>query len=393
MRILLISDNEIFGRGGGSLEEHKYFDGIRNYIKEHGGCFKAISIDNKPFDEKLNIDIKKNKLIDVSSRLLLHSTYMYFAWIKNKRKILEFNPDIVFIGRSRMGFIAKEIKRINPKIKIVCNMENVELDYVDGYFADKKGFINRAYVLLEKIYVKRDEKNAVFYSDAIDYLSYRDKKRTHEIYGVIDKIETILPICLENSTTLSMRSEKYNVAFIGSLSYGSNVEAICDFIEHTWLPYFSQKNNMRLIVAGRNPSKEVKLAIDKVENCILYEDFTSLEDILPTNTLMIAPIKNGAGMKVKVAESLSMGLSIVASDEALVGYEAALENDFIGAIYRANNSNGYVEAIERYISSSMDTLEAVRKQNISIYANEFSYGKSRSVISEIINSVLRLPSK
>ncbi|MCC2728841.1 hypothetical protein LK490_23635, partial [Blautia sp. MSK22_86] len=69
----------------------------------------------------------------------------------------------------------------------------------------------------------------------------------------------------------------------------------------------------------------LKQLVTQIPNCVLYENFANLESIVPVQAMVIAPIQKGAGMKVKVAETLSMGLMIAASDEALVGYEKALE--------------------------------------------------------------------
>ena len=60
---------------------------------------------------------------------------------------------------------------------------------------------------------------------------------------------------------------------------------------------------------------------------------------------MIAPIAKGAGMKVKVADTLSMGLMIAASDEALVGYEEALTLDLLNGIICANTDSEYKDAL------------------------------------------------
>ena len=71
---------------------------------------------------------------------------------------------------------------------------------------------------------------------------------------------------------------------------------------------------------------------------------------------MIAPIEKGAGMKVKVADSLSMGIMVVGSDEALVGYDEAINDDINNSIIRANTPDEYKEAIMSYLCLSQDCL-------------------------------------
>ncbi len=388
MKILLISDNKIFGHGGGSLEEHKYYDGIKRFALKTSAVFQVISID-EPFEDSFPIEVKKNKFIDIVCRVLGHSTYMYYMWKKEKQKILEFNPDIVFLGRSRMGFISKDIKRIQPTCKIVCNMENVELDYVDGYFADRKGMLKGAYIYLEKYCVKRDERDAVLYSDVLNFLTQRDFKRSHELYSVGAKIENILPICIKSETKLTKVSHRKNIVFVGSLCYGSNVNALTTFINSVWKKYYINRKDLNLIVAGSKPDGLLKKLIGSLPNGILYENFRNLEDIVPIGSMMIAPIQKGAGMKVKVAETLSMGLCIAASDEALVGYEKALKHDILGSIFRANSRIEYLNAIEKYCDKSEEELSNICIQNKKIYREFYSYEISGKVIEDLCEKIQR----
>ena len=368
MKMLLISDNKIFGFGGGCLEEKKYYDGLKKYAKKNNIEFKVISPDEK--------------IIDIYVRLKGHSSYIYYNFRINKNKFKNYAPNIVIIGRSRFGYIAKFYKKINPKCKIICNMENVEYDYVDGYFSNNKSIIKKLYVEWEKLCVKRDEKMALKYSDAINFLSLRDKKRTHELYKIKNKKEMILPICLENSRELYLKSNVRNIVFVGSLNYESNVRAVINFIDNVWIKYFNNNTKLNLIIAGSNPTKDIEERVKRLDNCIIHKNFKTLEDIIPKHSLMIAPIEKGAGMKVKVAETLSMGLPIVASDEALVGYELALENCINNSIMRANSDNEYVNAIND-----------IEVENKKLFDKYYSYNVSRNKIAKlcqyIINSAER----
>ena len=383
MKILLISDNSIFGHGGGSLEERKYYDGIKEYVNNNGGEFKVLTID-KVFEDSLTSDINKKKSYDYGSRLLGHSSFMYFVWKKHKKDCFEFNPDIVFLGRSRLGFIAKDIKKHLPGTAIVCCLNNVEYDYVDAYFANNDSFLKKLYIKLEKKCVYNDELLSVKYLDVLSYLTNRDKKRMHELYDTQNREEMILPICVSDVVTLTKMSAKRTVVFIGSLGYESNSSALFEFIENVWLPYFAENKDIELIVGGSNPSIALENTLQSIPNASLYKNFDSLRDIVPKRSMIIAPIQKGAGMKVKVAESLSMGLLIAASDEALVGYEEALQFGEKEGIMRANLPDEYKKAIDSYLSSSEETLIEIEKQNTDLFKRYYQYNRSRKYIHDLI---------
>ena len=155
-----------------------------------------------------------------------------------------------------------------------------------------------------------------------------------------------------------------------------------------WLPYFRDNKNIRLTIAGSKPTLAVKELIKKADNITLIEDFDDVKDFISKKSLMIAPIAKGAGMKVKVADTLSMGLMIAASDEALVGYEEALNLDLLNGIIRANTDSEYKDALFLYLNSSKDELEAIELQNTNIFDRYYSFKRSRELVALVIDELV-----
>lgn len=384
MKILFISDNAILGYGGGSVENRKHYDALKKYCETTGAELKVISRDKK-LKDAFNVEIKKNKIIDIVTRLAGHSTYLYFTWFRNLKSIKKYNPDVLYLGRSRFGFMARSIKIIAPDCKVITNIDNVEVDYVEGYFALKGGLINCLYKTLEIACVKRDEKDAVNYSNHLIYLTKRNVLRIHDLYKREENNATIIPICLEDELKLTLQSTLKTVVFIGSLDYAANVLAVKKILEF-WKLKYEQNDEIKLLIAGRNPSKEVISIVEETKNAQLIQNFKNVVDIIPMHSLMLAPIEKGAGMKVKVAETLSMGLIVAASDEALVGYEEALEECQHGLI-RANSPDDFCKVISDYLQMSENELETISHTNKKVFKKYYSYERSRSEIRKIINNL------
>lgn len=386
-RILLISDNKIFGFGGGSIENRKYYMALKSYCEQHGDIFRVISMDTE-LQNALPVYIHKNKQRDMMVRLQGHSSFLYHVWQENKSTILEYKPDLVVLGRSRIGFIAKEIKQKIPGCKVIANVDNVELDYVDAYFTDQKGLKGKLKKALEKRVVYRDERDCINYSDQLVFLTKRNVQRYAEVYHYFDTKPVIIPICIEHEIALSIRDNQRNVVFIGSLDYAANVKAVKQLLMDIWRPYFSNRDDVRLIIAGRNPTQEIQRLVAQNTNVKMTGNFESLQSLVPIGSLMVAPIERGAGMKVKVAETLGMGLPIAASDEALVGYEKALERDQMNGILRCNTVEEYKNAILNYCSMTEGNLEMISMQNKRLYQELYSYDISREAISNLCDSML-----
>lgn len=387
MNILYITDNNIMGHGGGCLGARKYYSAIKAYAAKKNASFRVISLgQNMP--EAMNVDVVKNRKLDKSARLYGHSNFMYFTWEKHKDKIMAYHADVLFLGRTRLGFIAKELKKVQPEIKIITFVDNIEYDYVDSYFALKKGIKGKILKTIEKYVVRNDEGDAVKYSDRLVYLTHRDVKRCKELYHYNDPCEYILPICLEHTRNLKIKTSKKTVAFIGSLGYGANVSAVEMLIKQVWIPHFAKQDDFQLIIAGGNPVDEIYDWIKLAPNIRLVADFNEPEDFLPQNSLMVAPIPTGAGMKVKVAETLSMGLPIAGSDEALVGYEDAIGDDKLGGIRRANTAAEFTQIIREFLEMDGRNLLRVAFQNKNIFNKYYTFKKAKEVIENCMTELL-----
>ncbi len=387
MNILYITDNNIMGHGGGCLGARKYYSAIKAYAAKKNASFRVISLgQNMP--EAMNVDVVKNRKLDKSARLHGHSNFMYFTWEKHKDKIMAYHADVLFLGRTRLGFIAKELKKIQPEIKIITFVDNIEYDYVDSYFALERGIKGKILKKIEKQVVKTDEGDAVKYSDRLIYLTHRDIKRCKELYHNTESYGYILPICLEHTRNLTLKTSKKTVAFIGSLSYGANVSAVKMLIKQVWLPNFAKNEDFQLIIAGGNPADEIYYWTKLASNIRLVADFNEPEDFLPQNSLMVAPIPTGAGMKVKVAETLSMGLPIAGSDEALVGYEDAIGDDKLGGIRRANTAAEFTQIIREFLEMDERNLLRVAFQNKNIFNKYYTFKKAKEVIEHCMTELL-----
>lgn len=204
MKVLFVGDNAIHGFVGGNAENRKYYNALKFYCKKNGHTFRVITRDAE-LSELLGITITKSKKIDILVRAQGHSSFLYKTWKNNLNVIRNYNPDLIFLGRSRFGFIAKSVKKNMPNCKVVTNVDNVEWDYVDSYFADKKGIRGLILKLLEKAVVWNDEKAAVKYSNKLVFLTKRNLERYKVIYKHTEENPIVIPICLEKEIELKKK--------------------------------------------------------------------------------------------------------------------------------------------------------------------------------------------
>ena len=385
-KVLFISPNYIFGYSGGSISQRRIYDGLKNLKNNNKIDFKTISLDNNRCLE-VCVPIHKSKRKDIISRILGHSNYLFTELKKIKKEVKEYRPDIIILGSSRLGFIAKELKKINVNIDVFTNFDNVEYDYVNAYFIMKKGVKGKILKLIEKLVVYNDEKLAVKYSEKLIFLTQRDEKRIKEIYKLDNNKNVIIPICIEQQKQLIINNKKKSIVFLGSLNYGSNVDAIIWFIENVWRKYYDDSDDIKLIVAGSNADCKLIELVNNCRNIKLFNGFKDLIDVVPINSLLIAPIRVGAGMKVKIAEALSLGISVAASKEALIGYEEGVDfqnKKNINIINEANTEEEYKKCIDNFVIEDESILLNKGILAKKIFEEKYSYKFSRNIIEKIL---------
>ena len=305
-KVLYITFNEILGNTGGSLGQKKIYLALKNCKEKGIISFHTISLDSN-LDEKLFL-LKKSRLADVYSRILGHSNFLYLY----KRKILttlkKNKYDILLLGNSRLGFIAKKAHKYVSKI--IIHFDNIEYDYAANRMSKNK--------LVQKIelsHVFNDEKASILNSDIILFLSKRDENRAKNLYKNDIQKSYIFPVCLEKKNAQLDKCKKPSVLFTGSLNYGPNIESVKKCFELT-----RTLKDTKLIVGGSSPSDELRDFCFK-NNIETHYNFSSLEEFAHKGDIVLIPSDHGAGMKVKVAEAMKNGFIVLGSKETFIGYE------------------------------------------------------------------------
>lgn len=379
-KVLYITINKIHENSGGGIGARRIYNSLKGLLKEEQIDFKVISLDNN-LPESSDFRITKDKRQDILSRLCIHSNYMYIHF-KNRLlidEIKKYKPDIVFISSSRLGFVAKTLKE-NKINNIVGFFDNIEFDYVDAYALKFSGLKQSLFKLIEKNTVYRDEKDFLKNIDRAVFLTQRDRLRSENLYKIKLEKSMNIPICVRAFNSNLKKADSINLVFMGSLSYGSNIDAIEYFIKDIWGDIEKEFDNIRFIVAGGNPPESLVAKLNKYTNIELKANFKSKEDVVDSKTILISPIRTGAGMKVKVAEALSMGLPIIGSTETLVGYEELIKDESF--VFEANNKEEYLKYIKYLIKQDFKYINNI---NIKLYEKYYSEDRIKKDILDIIN--------
>ena len=268
------------------------------------------------------------------------STLFYDDWKEFADNIKWSNYDLVHIESSRYFFAVDEAKK--HKAKVVIRMHNIESDYGLNLYRKHKSVSN---YLRYRSY-RSNEKKTVCKVDALIFLTESDILRARQLYNVSPEISFKNPVCIDaNSDSIATTENNFEfpIRFLmtGTLNYGSNVDGIIWFLENVWNEYCRDSNHA-LTIAGAHPNNRLKKVISKIQNVYLVDTPEDMKPYFDSAYVYIAPIFDGAGMKVKVAEAFSHGLPVIGTTHAFIGYENIENGKFV-----ADTSQEFVEQINK----------------------------------------------
>ena len=95
---------------------------------------------------------------------------------------------------------------------------------------------------------------------------------------------------------------------------------------------------------------------------------------------IIMPIFSGSGMKVKTAEAMMYGKPIVATDEALIGYNV----DDIEGIYRCNSAEDFTLAMNKIYQNGQNYYKEIRGYYLEFCDTKQLFVNANSLINGLL---------
>ena len=354
--------------------------------------FATVDYVGPDFDEKAFESIKlrkrmilkdKNSVFVKAFNLIRGVTTRYYQeWKGTVKTIVPNKYDAVFIDFSYNDFILDWAHKNG--LKAVVRVHNIEWDMsmnsAKGSVHDKYWFRNKVNGWL----IGKRERKVMQTADKLIFLTEEDRNRAIQLYGnELAERSVVVPVCIdinhENVYDCDTPVKPYILA-TGSLYYGPNAEGIKWFVENVWKEVVSKQllTDYRLVVAGRNPGKDLKQLIAETERVELIDSPEDMTPFFLNADMYVAPVFSGAGMKVKVAEALSYGLTVIGSHHALIGYEEA--EPFI---VEANTPQEFLAGIQ-VLQNHPNSKEQCQEEYKALYTIERSGAEFEKLFREIL---------
>lgn len=280
--------------------------------------------------------------------------------------------DIIYFDRSVYGSLIRKIDKQKINCKKWVFMHNIE----KNYFIKKARHQGVLYYFVYLI-IARDEKETISRADYIISITTRDAKLLSEIYG--RKSDMILPmsfqdVFIEDKIQSNSIANKKELLFIGTMM-PPNYDGIKWFVDNV----MPELKEYTLKIVGKGFEKKRKELGRENVQVIGYVD--NIEDYYYGNNIMVIPIFYGDGIKVKTAEAMMYGKTILASNEALEGYQV----EDTGDVYRCNTKEEFLSALDEISSNGRyGYSESVRSLFCSKYCFDIQVKQCKKIWSDTL---------
>ncbi len=356
-KILYIAEALNVACGGNTVMKRNYHHLIQIFGKDN------------VYTHTISTDSTKGGLYKLLTELRTCSIFRYTdTYIKElERKIISLRIKYIFFDSSLFGHLAKYLKNKYPNVIIISFFHNVETIMMKEHLklSLNPKFIHRIVIA----YI--NEKDTCRTSDRIIALNKRDFGIINKLYN--RKADAIIPVTLENkrlpySPADNKVKDKPHGLFVGSF-FPPNVQAIDWLVKHV-LPNV----NMEFIVCGSGMDK----LAEKYKSIKIYGYVENLENVYKQADFILMPIMSGSGMKVKTAEALQHAKLIIASPEAVEGYDVTDSEAII-----CKTPNDYIRAIQNKENWGKQYNGTSR----NLFKNKYSFESSLHEFKTIFNQL------
>lgn len=127
-----------------------------------------------------------------------------------------------------------------------------------------------------------------------------------------------LPMQVETGPLIpQVPSEPPHLYHLGAMDWLPNLQGIQWFLKQIWPEFHRKFPDINLHLAGRHFPQNT--GWDKMEGVSIHGEISEPEEILSKASVLVVPLFQGGGLRIKILEALAAGKAVIGTDRALEG--------------------------------------------------------------------------
>ena len=234
--------------------------------------------------------------------------------------------------------------------KMVLRLHNVEYSYYRELIKSTNSLFKKLYYSIESKllygYEKRIARRAIILP-----VSEHDLTIYQQVFNA-DKI-IHLPVFLPFTEILTQEGIGCYCLYHGNLSVAENEKAAIWLLQNVF-----KQLTTPFVIAGKNPSKNLKAEVSHRPNTCLVENPSGeeMQDLIEKAQINIVPAFNNTGIKLKLLNALFNGRHCVVNDAAVIGSSLG------AACHVASDGHGFKKIISRIYQQPLRQEDIQRRK-------------------------------
>ena len=293
-----------------------------------------------------------------------------YTIIQIKKRIAEYvkqglSPDVVILQWTEMIVLIDIIKEFYPDSIYIGIEEEVKFLGYERKATSSRGF-NRVFSQIRYSRLKAIELSACSKCDRVILNNFKDLELLVEC-GVKRDLLTEWQPYFDSFIDEQYIGDKKQVVFYGAMWRIENIEAAIFLIKEV-LPLIKDKNVEILIIGSSPPEELKKLESDRV-HILGFVD--SIKKYLKEGACFAAPLRKGAGIKIKILEAMSAGIPILTTGIGIEGIRAENGKEY----YHCTSPQEYAKKIDELIIN-IELRYTISNNQKAFIKNRFDLKKS-----------------
>jgi len=260
----------------------------------------------------------------------------------------------------------------------------VILDLPDAFSLYWNRRLNKAKSTLQRIFIKTEYKRLLDYElhmkkfDLNLACSKEDIEYLKSKHG-IDHIKLLSNgVDIETFKPAEIKSIPNRILFTGNMDYAPNIDGASYFVEEI-LPLIEKEiPEVQFVIAGQRPVKKVlDLAKDNVE---ITGFIPKLNEMYATASVVVSPLRIGAGTQNKVLESMAMGIPVVCTDIGFEGLGIASGE----GVFKETTPETFAKTVTRLLQDK-SLKESAGLKATEVIKNKFSWEQIAEQLAQYLN--------
>jgi glycosyltransferase involved in cell wall biosynthesis len=325
--------------------------------------------------------------------------------------------DIVQVESIHLAEYLPIIRAARNRPLIICDWHNIESELMSRYSERQTSILRRTYARRASRQMSSLERRSMREFDAHVVVSGRDGARLLELepkarvfviengvdtgYYTDERIRGTHNIWLKEqrseaaSAQVARQEHSPNapdekprrIAFVGSMDYHANVDAVVSFASEIWPRLSEQQPGFIFTIVGRDPDAEVR----RLALIPGIEVTGTIDDVRPYYHEMLAaiiPLRVGGGSRLKILEAMAAGVPVVST---ALGAEGLDVEDGVNILI-AETAEEFCRAINDLNENEEQRRNLIAGGRALVFA-QYDWSRLGTLLFEKYESLLRAPDK